>query len=50
MPNHWRLGFENGNSLSIYSLPDKTLCLQKITKLLLPISAAGALCHLQPLA
>jgi len=23
MPNHWRVSFENGNSLSIYSLPPK---------------------------
>jgi hypothetical protein len=26
MPNHWRLGFENGNSLSICSLLAKNVC------------------------
>jgi hypothetical protein len=26
MPNHWRIGFENGNFLSICSLPVTTFC------------------------
>jgi hypothetical protein len=49
MPNHWRLGFENGNSLSIYSLPTKMSASHKKTQLLLPIQAAEALCHLKAL-
>jgi hypothetical protein len=27
MPNHWQVAFENGNSLSICSLPPKTFYL-----------------------
>ncbi len=27
MPNHWRVGFENGNSLTICSLPPITHCI-----------------------
>jgi hypothetical protein len=49
MPNHWRVGFENGNSLPFYSLPDKVFCNIKRAQQLLPVLAAGALCHLQPL-
>jgi hypothetical protein len=26
MPNHWRVGFENGNSLTICSLQFRTYC------------------------
>jgi len=52
MPNHKRLGFENGNYLSSYSLPDETLCFtQKYTAAFaylggrhpLPITTAGVI-------
>jgi hypothetical protein len=52
MPNHWRLGFEYGNSLLFYALPDKTYCLpQKYTAAFaypggsrpLPITSAGVI-------
>jgi hypothetical protein len=49
MPNHWRVGFDNGNSHSICFLPVTPSVSHKKTQLLLPILAVVALCHLQTL-